>query len=64
MRRRLVFSAQKVTEFANGLPRNVETQVVDLHSRITKIYTYVNMDVRILLTASAFDGLSHHLLVV
>lgn len=43
-RKRLVFSAQKVTELANGLPRDVENLLADLYSRIKKIYTYVNMD--------------------
>ncbi|KAF8965485.1 hypothetical protein BDZ97DRAFT_1658993 [Flammula alnicola] len=45
MRKRLIFEHAKVTELAKGLTTNAEAEVVDLHSRIKKIYARVNMDV-------------------
>jgi hypothetical protein len=47
---RLVFEPAKVTELTKGLTStNAEAEVVDLHSRIKKIYAHVNMDVRLAL---------------
>jgi hypothetical protein len=44
---RLVFEPAKVTELTKGLTANAEAEIVDLHSRIKKIYARVNMDVRL-----------------
>jgi hypothetical protein len=63
-RKRLVFKHSKVAELAKRLTGNVETQIVDLYSRIKKIYAYVNMDVRISLTICVFHGPNELLLVV
>jgi hypothetical protein len=46
-RKRLVFEPAKVTELTKGLTTNAEAEIVDLHSRIKKIYARVNMDVRL-----------------
>ena len=45
VRKRLVFEPMKVTELAKALPTNAEAEILDLHSRIKKIYARVNMDV-------------------
>ena len=42
-RKLLVFRPMKITDLANGLTTDA---IADLHSRIKKIYAYVNMDVR------------------
>jgi hypothetical protein len=46
-RKRLVFKPEKVTELAKVLTKNAGAEIVDLHSRIKKIYARVNMDVRL-----------------
>ena len=46
-RKRLAFEPAKVTELTKGLTTNAEAEIVDLHSRIKKIYARVNMDVRL-----------------
>ncbi|PPQ66531.1 hypothetical protein CVT26_009504 [Gymnopilus dilepis] len=43
-RKRLIFEPTKVTELTNGLTTNAETEIVDLHFKIKKIYARVNMD--------------------
>ena len=45
VRKRLAFEAAKVTELAKALTTNAEAEILDLHSRIKKIYARVNMDV-------------------
>ncbi|KAF9811062.1 hypothetical protein IEO21_06691 [Rhodonia placenta] len=44
VRKRLIFKPEKVTELAKGLSPAAEDEIVDLHSRIKKIYARVNMD--------------------
>jgi hypothetical protein len=53
-RKRLVFVPTKVTELTKGLTTETEFEIVDLHSRIKKIYARVNMDVRLSLIVFAF----------
>jgi len=47
IRKRLIFNPKKVTKLAKAptMP-TVEAEIIDLHSRIKKIYAHVNMDVR------------------
>ncbi|KIL57920.1 hypothetical protein M378DRAFT_171229 [Amanita muscaria Koide BX008] len=42
-RKRLSFEPAKVTELTEDLTTNAEAEIVDLHSRINKIYAHVNM---------------------
>lgn len=44
VRKRPIFKPEKVTELAKGLSPAAEDELVDLHSRIKKIYACVNMD--------------------
>jgi len=43
-RKRLAFVPTKVTELTEGLTTEAKVEIVDLHSRIKKIYARVNMD--------------------
>jgi len=43
-RKRLVFVPAKITELTKGLTTKAEAEIIDLHSRIKKIYARVNMD--------------------
>jgi hypothetical protein len=43
-RKRLIFEPAKVTELTKGLTASAEAEIVDVHSRIKKIYARVNMD--------------------
>ncbi|KJA14949.1 hypothetical protein HYPSUDRAFT_149754 [Hypholoma sublateritium FD-334 SS-4] len=45
VRKRLEFEPVNVTELTKTLPSNAEAEILDLHSRIKKIYAHVNMDV-------------------
>ncbi len=42
-RKRLVFKPEKISKLTEGLIPTVEAEIVDLHSRIKKIYARVNM---------------------
>lgn len=44
-RKRLVFKSENISKLTEGLTPIVEAEIVDLHSRIKKIYAHVNMDV-------------------
>jgi hypothetical protein len=61
-RKRLVFEPTKVTELTKGLTTEAKVEIVDLHSRIKKIYARVNMDVRHSLLVYAFGLHVHSLL--
>ena len=63
-RKRLIFEPTKVTELTNGLTANAETEVVDLHLIIKKIYARVNMDVRLTLTTFTFGHVRGHWRIV
>ena len=52
MRKRLIFKPAKVAELTMGLTTKAEAEIVDLHSRIKKIYERVNMDVSFALITS------------